>query len=218
MIDRDLKAFLDADWKKWKNCRKTVGEISRSKPDDPKTALVKSDFETYSFDDMVKALFNGKNQCASADALYIGPDILNPDDKKKKQSCVYLIEFKPRSLDEGEELKKSIDDSLYLKAVESYVVLSGVFFPRCRELPKPQRLVFWIVTNMRSRHEGTNIAKKRKSQSNNTKTKDPRAELRGEVNRLKKEITGGGFKQPYIYDDIRIIEIEEFKEYLQSFL
>lgn len=223
MIAQDLRAFFQKNRNDWKKYQESVSVISRSVPDAPETALVKSDFkEMYWFDEIVRRLFGGKNLCASADALYM--DIPACPDETPS---VYLIEFKPFSPDNPEQ-QQSIKNSLYLKAVESYAVLSRAFFPLCEDLQNPARLEFWIVTNQSDAavNGGVAVRRKRKSASKGnvsgkktaqSSAKERLKELRDEVHRLKKEITVNGNAIPYLYDEIPVMEVDAFKKRLERF-
>ena len=144
---KDLKKYAEQNWKN-EELFKSISEISKS---EKQVSLVHSDTKIYSFDGIVKSIFQNQDCPTSADGLFFTDKCLNLIEFKSgfkqkitrdkfditkcrcphypQKSQVENCSDYGKILLENQELKFSeLLDSLKLKAVESYILLKQLIF------------------------------------------------------------------------------------------
>jgi hypothetical protein len=221
MITKDIESYLRSKYKKT-----TIYDITHR---DNGKVHVKfgEDKLSYSYDDIIKGIFNNINPPSSADGIYINDD------------TVYLVEFKggatkrisKDNFDEkrclcketgkscreyGKLLIRNSDlehqvilSNLQLKVIESYHVLDKIILPNCNVCAQQYKLKFLIVVDVKENPYDlredimSELAHKEVKPTDNIYS-----ELKASTARYKIK---AGINSIGLYDDIMLIPVQKYE-------
>lgn len=221
MIDVHLKKYAEENWRKYLD---SVEHLSRSSGDNS-TPLVNSIVHVYGFDGIVNESM-GLASSSSADAIrFYKKNIeiiefkkgfkkkITKDKIDKSIMCAGGIsiceDYWKKFFECQKKETKLLKNSLYMKAIESYVALEKQVFPKCEEL-KNQRIVFIAVIDEDGIAHSLNILE---GLSNNVGGNNIFENLKLSLTDkliCKKDINGND----YFYDEIKVMSAIEFEQYI----
>lgn len=222
MVEIDMSTYAEENWSGHK---KSVTEISKSR----NSPLVESDMELYCFDDICSDLYNKEQKPTSADALIVdGKNIelvefksgfknkitkenFNTEQGKCKKVGEICEDYWKLFFDKRKKEVNELILSIRIKAVESYITLEKIIFPRCKLSSEPMHLNFWVVIDEDSVDglEDTlaDLAGVPEIKDNTYSS------IRKSLKRLIhcQDINGN----QYFYDDIKVLSVADFKSHLE---
>lgn len=222
MLAVNLRQYAEAHWE---NHIKPLSQISLSKED--ASPMVDSDYEAYSYDDIVASLFPEDKKPTSVDGLWF-------DNK-----TIYLVEFKSgfediistRNFDyekakceaTGDVCKQywelfrkkrkletnKLRNSIMMKAAETYITLEKKILPMCEIVKDANyKLVLWVVIDANSNDSEEDILAFLSGVG--SPESNEYEKVRKGLKRFMQQKDCDG--HDYFYDDIRVLSPIEFEQ------
>lgn len=231
MISKDVHTFVKTNWKDKVDTISNISSSGNRRTAGEKRILVNNDACIYSFDDINRSLYS-KDKPDSVDGLFfIRNKICFVEFKTSFRKIVtrenYLSTMRiPCDESECEGYKKLffknqdnetkiIQDSVRIKALETYITLEKKMLPQCPDSSGKMNLYLYIVIDedpvdtMESTLTDLTDGQKKNAQKNSTCSK-----LRNSLKRYikAKDYTGN----EYFYDEIKVMSAIEFNNLINN--
>jgi hypothetical protein len=220
MISKNLTKFANDNWDQHKT---TISDSSKS---DSGVILVESPIEIYNFDDISKLY----STSTSADGIFleennaqliefksgfkqrITKEKFNPDIGTCKHSKTVCKDYWDLFWENQNRKIQELIISIRIKAIESYITLEKQIFPNCDNYPpcKHSKLTFTAVIDEDSA-EG--LEDSMADVAGREVTNNRISNIRKSLKRLEKQKDAEG--NDYLYDEIRVLTVAEFSEWLK---
>ena len=221
MISKNLTKFAQDNWDQYKT---TISNASKS---DAGVILVESPIEIYNFDEISKLY----STSTSADGMFlegnntqlvefksgfkqkITKDKFNPEIGTCKHSNKVCEDYWNLFWENQDRKIRELIMSIRIKAIESYITLEKQILPNCANYPsgKHAKLTFTTVID-EDGAEGLedSMADVAGCEVANNRISDIRKSFKRLTNR--KDANGND----YLYDEIRVLTVAEFSEWLKT--
>ena len=225
MISKNLTKFAKDNWGQYKT---TISDASKS---DAGVVLVKSPIEIYNFDDISKLYFPSEGVSTSADGVLfkendtqliefksgfkqrVTKNKFDPEKGKCEHSETVCKDYWDLFWENQDRKIQELVMSIRTKAIESYITLEKQILPNCDNYTSGEqaKVTFTAVID-EDGAEGLEdaMADVAGCEVTNNRISD----IRKSFKRLTKRKDANG--NDYLYDEIRVLTVAEFSEWLKT--